>query len=238
MTTEARRGGSEPFFLGMAVAMLAVVVAGFWPSFYGRGAGEPPLSAYLVAHGVALTAWYVLVVVQPALVRLGGEGRWVKVHRRLGMGSSVLVAFILWTGFVVSVEFYGKGPGDIVVSAAALLFANLFNLIGLTICFVAGVVHRRAPEVHKRYMTWASVVIIAPATFRLVRGMGLPPWSAAIAQLVFVVILILYDRRRTGRVHRPTWVGTAIVLFQMVGSFTIGSSAAWAGMAERLFSSP
>ena len=237
LTAKPSRGSGEPFFLGIAVAMLAVVVAGFWPSFYFRGDGEPPLSPYLVAHGVALTAWYVLVVAQPLLIRVGGARGRVALHRRIGMASSVLVAVMLWTGFVVAVAFYRKGPGDIVVSASALLFANLFNLIGLTICYIAGVVHRRNPHVHKRYMTWASVVIIAPATFRLVRGLGLPPWSAAIGQLVFVAVLLVYDYKRTKRIHRPTWIGTAIVLFQMLGSFTIGSSAPWADLAEALFSS-
>lgn len=227
----------EPFFLAMSLALLAVVLAGFSSSFYFRDEALPSLSSDLVAHGVVLTIWFVTIVVQTVLVGVGRSPQRMQLHRRLGMASAAVVFATLWTGYVVTVEFYRKGPGDIVVGAPALLFANLFNLVGMAICFVAGVRHRRNPPAHKRYMTWASVVIIAPATFRLVQGLGFPPWSAALAQLVFVVVLFAYDKRATGRIHGPTWTGTAIVLFQMVGSFTIGSSDAWAELAGSLFGS-
>jgi hypothetical protein len=40
------------FYSGMALAFAAIVVIGFSPSFYLRGAELPPLSTVLVVHGM------------------------------------------------------------------------------------------------------------------------------------------------------------------------------------------
>jgi len=234
--TRKRRG--EPFFQALSLALLATVIGGFSSSFYFRSDSAPPLSSYLFAHGVILTLWYVLIVVQASLLSAGRNVGRVRLHQRLGMSSTVIVVATVWTGIVVSVDFYRSGEGSIVVSSAALLFANLSNLVGFVTCFAAGVATRKKPQAHKRYMTWASVVIIAPATFRLLQLWGASPTVAALGQMLFVAAMFAYDILRDRRIHKPTWIGLAIVVIQMGGSFTIGNTDAWADLARALFSGP
>ena len=235
MSMTSSKTSGEPFFLVMALALLGVVLIGFSSSFYLRDAALESLSTSLVVHGVALTLWFVLGLVQSLLIGVGRSAGRMRIHRRIGMASVFIVGGVLWTGTVVAVDFYRGGSGDIVVSAAALLFANLVNLIGFAICFIRGVAQRKSAQLHKRYMTWASVVIIAPASFRLVQGIGLPPAAAAVAQLLFVGVLFGYDYLQLKRILAPSWFGFAIVAFQMVGSFTIGNSEVWEGLVEWVF---
>jgi hypothetical protein len=72
------------FYVGMGVAVLGVIVAGFGPSFYVRPATMPALSPRVVAHGIVFSGWVVLFLVQTALFALGQT----KVHRRLGVAAA------------------------------------------------------------------------------------------------------------------------------------------------------
>src|SRR5512140_2059096 len=66
------------FFVVMAGTLVAIVAAGFAPSFYLRafsadpsGAVQRALPTHIVAHGIALTLWFALFLVQTTLVASG-----------------------------------------------------------------------------------------------------------------------------------------------------------------------
>lgn len=233
-TRSASRRG-EPFYFWMAAILLGVVLGGFSSSFYLRDSALPPLPADIVAHGTVTTLWFILILFQSALISLFGRPASVTLHRRLGLLGVLVALGVVGTGIDVAIEFYRRGAADIVVPPPALLFANLVNAIGFGVCFAWAVVKRGEPESHKRFMTWASVVIIGPASFRLVRDLGFSPIVSVPAQLLFCALLFAHDRRRLGRFHVSAWVGLGIVLLQIVGSFTIGQSGPWVRLAESLF---
>ena len=75
-TPRARLSSSHGFFVGMSTVLLALVLVGFAPTFYlraYRGTSQLPalvqrLPLHLYVHGVVLTLWFVLFLVQTALV--------------------------------------------------------------------------------------------------------------------------------------------------------------------------
>ena len=69
----APRNAEKPrerlFFGKMAIALGAVVFAGFAPTYYLRSSfGSPDLTLPLLIHGFASTTWMVLLVVQSLLI--------------------------------------------------------------------------------------------------------------------------------------------------------------------------
>ena len=90
------------FYFGMAAAMSVIVFLGFGPSFYLNGYlaaafGQRPLRALppiIVVHGLVLTAWMIVLMVQTGLVAKG-QVRW---HRRLGVAGAVLAALVFALG--------------------------------------------------------------------------------------------------------------------------------------------
>ena len=106
------------FFLALAVLMLAVVAVGFGPSLYLRrvlGTVDrfgPSLPPHLLAHGAALTVWYVLFVVQAFLVRTGRRD----VHRRLGVHWGVVVSVTVVASSLITMRLLvarlGAGGGS------------------------------------------------------------------------------------------------------------------------------
>ena len=222
-TTAARpaRAG-EPFFTWLAVAACAVVFAGFAPSFYLRSAALPPLSAWLAWHGVSLTLWYLLVIVQGALVGFARTNSRLRAHRRLGVAGLTVAVAVIVTGAVVAFDFYQNGTGDVILTPAGLLFANLMNLVSFAICFALGVALRRQPRPHKRFLALAGVLMIGPAAFRLVVNLGLAPPFSLVIQLGLLVAQFGYDRRRLGSIHFASWTGLGLIVIQIVGTMAIG----------------
>ena len=90
------------FFPLIGLTALAVVVAGFAPTYYlGFWFGAPPLEVIVHVHAMAFTAWLLLLLSQTLLIRLGGA-RW---HRAMGKVAVAVVAVMVITGYMV---IFGK----------------------------------------------------------------------------------------------------------------------------------
>src|SRR6476620_7712404 len=94
--TDAPRAQRLPrwFGVGMAVAAVGVLVAGFAPSFYARPRAMPALRGVVIAHGVLFSSWILLFLVQTALVAT----HHVRIHRWLGYAGACLATIMVVTG--------------------------------------------------------------------------------------------------------------------------------------------
>jgi hypothetical protein len=224
----ARRNGRW-FFFGAALAMLAAVLAGFSSSFYLKGivvsrAPAPPLAAYQVAHGVVMTAWYLLFAVQTLLVATERTAR----HRRLGTFGVALAPAVVLTGGYVSLTFpahaTGMGvPPDQMPAVLGTAIANLVLLAWFSAFVAAAVLLRRRREWHARLMFWSFFITLTPA-FANGPGNGarllgplaetyLPGWP--VAPILFAAAwagLLALDWRTRRRIHPATLVCPVLVL--------------------------
>src|SRR3569832_67650 len=96
----ARLQTANPYFYTALIAFATLVVfVGFAPTFYLRGYFQaPPLQTLWVLHGVAFSAWMVLILTQSLLVRSGQ----VQLHRRLGIAGAVLALAMLILGVQIA----------------------------------------------------------------------------------------------------------------------------------------
>src|SRR5260221_10613059 len=75
------RGERNMYTWAALVAILAMF-AGFAPTYYLKGAfGTPDLSTLRHVHGVVMSAWFALFLVQARLVATGRT----QIHRKLGV---------------------------------------------------------------------------------------------------------------------------------------------------------
>ncbi len=158
------------FYLGMSLALVAIVVLGFSQTV-PFDLAAPDFPALLTVHAAVFTAWVLLFVAQPALVVRGS----LRLHRRLGwLGVGLAVAMVglggsaillgLWSGHVPG--FYPHGLFLVRGFLALILFAGLV---------AGGVVLRRRGEWHKRLMLCAAIVVVGPG---LERALPLPLFGA------------------------------------------------------------
>lgn len=93
------------YFTGMAIAMLAVSVAGFMPAIAHPATRRAPLSLLAAAHGIVFFAWLLLFLAQ-SLLAATGRVQW---HRRLGLTSVVLLALIVPLSFETTAAMVRRG---------------------------------------------------------------------------------------------------------------------------------
>ena len=96
--TEAKlksKRSDQPFFMGIAAAIVAFVFVGFARTFYLHQLfGVPAPTTFMSFHGVLMSGWIVLMFCQATLV----ARRRVLWHRRLGIFGSCYAAVIVVVG--------------------------------------------------------------------------------------------------------------------------------------------
>jgi len=145
------------FFLAIAAWFLLATLAGFGPSIWFVSQ-EGPIALPFIVHGVVYFAWIVLFAVQTTLVSTGR----VAVHRRMGVVGLVLLIAMVPIGFWP--VLYKAAAGTKSVEGAG------FNLVTLCLAFTfafLGFARRRTPDLHKRFMMLATMVLSVAAADRV-----------------------------------------------------------------------
>jgi hypothetical protein len=87
VAAQIRSRADHIFFTTTAFLMLLIVVVGFAPSYFLKGAVFAHLPSKLVhLHGAVFSSWILLYVVQNCLVSSGN----VRLHRKLGVLGGVI----------------------------------------------------------------------------------------------------------------------------------------------------
>ena len=236
------------FFLGIAVAAAVVVFLGFARTYYLKSVFPTPSFPLLFhVHGALFTAWMLLLVFQAFLA---ASGR-IALHRSVGSIARFLIVPMLVTGWWVAIAAArGQGPitsavmrGELQLRVPALDFVPLQAMIvPLTtiILFagfaIAGLTFRRRPETHKRLMALATIAMLPAA---LGRGMSVLLGAAHPALFfgavgIFILAIVLYDRRSLGRVHPVTLWGGVGLMLSFPARMAFAKTGLWLSFAEWL----
>jgi hypothetical protein len=100
----------------------------------------------------------------------------------------------------------------------------------------AGLWFRSRPDVHKRFMMLATLVLLRPALGRaMIQAFGVPkPVLVFGATAVFVLAMLIHDRHIRRRMHPVTlWAGLALLLSFPAGR-VLGSTDMWLNFASWL----
>ena len=225
-----RRRRDRWFYIGMSIALVITVFAGFSRTYYLRPYFTPaPLMPLLHLHGFVFTSWLVLFVTQTTLVATHRTD----IHRRLGVAGGVIAVLMVLLGVTTALIRANQGatplPG---VSPLSFLVVPLGDMFVFPILVGAGFYYRRRPDVHKRLMLLATVSILAAAIARLpfaIMQAG-PPAFFGLTD-VFVVACVLYDLITLRRIHRATAVGGLFIIASQPLRLMLGGTHAWLSFA-------
>lgn len=239
------------FFTVMAGTQLAVVLSGFTPTLYLRGYFQAPeLPGYLAFHGLVLTAWFALQLLQARLANT----RRMRWHRALGwVGAAVAVGVVVTSALAAvgtlehpRVQFPMELPQpagmELIERKSASLFNTLALLLIFTVLLTAALLQRHRPTSHKRLMSIASAVIASAAAFRwpfLLAGLGVSPQlslaiggrAGIVVSLLLIAAVAVYDTVTVRRVLPATWWGAGVTVSVYMLVFPLGATQfglAWA----------
>jgi hypothetical protein len=215
------------------LGVIAVIVAGFWPSYF-HASGAVPWQFH--AHGVAASIWVAMVAAQS----WSAHHKQLPLHRAVGKSSLLLFPFLI-AGLTAIIDLTGKGfvSGD---GITRQMFGAAF-LIGLALAIAAYVTvyfralkYRRKVWVHSGYML-ATPLILFESPFSRLMAMFVPGltirgpqdfdrlipgilWAMAIELAIIAAIWLKFRDRA-----RPFLVAALFIVAQMVTMGTMKDSA-------------
>jgi len=206
-------------YVWLALLMIGISIVGFWENYFGplvRGT----LNAHWAVdvHAAVYTVWLFLFLGQALLISRNRIRRHQTIGRYVGIGWGTGMLIIgLFITLAVIVPSVGRDHE--VGNYAISLLGSLEDLVTFGGFFVAGVLYRRRPEIHKRLMVLATVALMGAPVGRLIGDVGggfIGKFSfLAGVRLSPAILAMIYDRWYRGRVHPVYWIGMGILLLNV-----------------------
>ena len=229
------------FFQGMMLLTTLIILWGFAPSFFLRGMVPPTVHSYLdpplqpirwfyITHGLVFSMWVALALTQVALVATGRTA----IHRRLGQVAFVLAPCMVAIGLAASAYATRHGFHDVPIPAATFSTVPVADVMLYAAFVAAGLVTRKQPQAHKRWMLLAMIVVAEAGWARIapLNPESLPAWAST--ELVLLLPIVAWDLARLGRLQAATlWGGTAIVVVFSLRLW-VGATPAWLALMKAL----
>ena len=228
-----RRINPDRLFYVVAAGMMLIFTAGGFRNFYLHGRAPwgdmtNQIVPLIVAHGLAMSGWVILFLVQSILIVTGRR----RLHMVIGPIGGVLAAAIVILGSTVaplSVHFspqvYGAlgGPRPFL----AMMFVQMLSfgtLVGI------GLVYRRRPEIHRPMMLLATIVIQSGSLGRfpyVEQLTAFPPLYVWGPVLLFGGLLFFLQWGMTRTLNRWYLMGYAGMVIASFISAGVGHTAIW-----------
>jgi hypothetical protein len=198
-TSSPARAGDERFFLGAAIAMTIVIIAGFSTQLAtGRSTFySPPL---VHAHAIMFMGWVTIYLLQNVFA---ASGR-MALHRRLGWVAAGWIVQMIILGFGVTLAMVRRGQVPFFFRPLHFLIFDPLSLVTFAALTGSAIALRKKSEWHRRLHLCGMAMLMGPGFGRLLPMPLLEPWAweASFAcGFVFPLAGVIADLRRTGHVH-------------------------------------
>jgi hypothetical protein len=228
-TPVMRRNIERRLYTAAALVALLIVFAGFARTYYLKLAfGTPPLTGLQQLHGLVMSSWFVLFLVQ---VRLVARGR-TDLHRRLGVLGALIAAAMLVVGITTAIAGarLGHTPGP---PPLAFLIVPFTDMAVFALLVGTGLWFRRRSDIHKRLMLLSCVGILTAAIARIpvepFHGAGIPAFF--LTTYAIVIACVAYDTIRNRRLHPAFGWGALLIIVSWPLRLALSGTSAWLAFA-------
>ena len=184
---------------GFYIVLLALALVAFWPGYFA--VPKLQLGGWIHFHAVTAALWLALLIVQPWAMRTGRR----TLHVVLGRGSMPLFALVL-AGFIglAHSSMQGKTPQGQAVDAY-FFYIRVVLVAVFVVSYLMGLVTRREPEAHSRYMVCTGLPLVDPVVHRIAQrstggaDLNYQLLTFGIACAIVVVMMVAARDSRPGR---------------------------------------
>lgn len=247
-TAKIKASGNNParlFYIGAALLLLILTFISFH-HFYLHGRSyqneelNPDRLGLIITHGVVMTAWMLLFLVQTWLIVSGNR----RVHRTLGFVSAFVAFCVLVLGIRLAFPLPLAGPAkDYFYGLSHRQFNGfvLFNIVIFAAFVAIGVWKRRRPAIHRSMMLLSMLTVMTAVIDRIPWMVSLyidSVWSQIFGPFSGPVVLafLLLGLKSLLTKSWDRWLAICCVAFACAGAFTIFfvKTSAWESVAKLL----
>lgn len=229
-STASKRGVDRRFYTFAGLLAALIILWGFGKTYYLKAAfGTPALPPLVHLHGLVMSTWFVLFVVQAKLV----SARRVDLHRKLGMFGGLVALAVLVVGPMTAINAarLGHTPGP---PPLIFLVVPIGDMIVFATLVGAGLWYRARPDLHKRLMLLSCVGMLTAAIARIpldfVAKAGIPLYFGLTDLLL--LSCLFYDRAKTGKFNPAFVWGAIFVILSHPARLIFGGTALWMKLAQ------
>ena len=221
------------FYCGMALFIFAMVLIGFAPTWFLRGALPTlhplkPITPLVVLHGTLFTTWIALFVTQAGLI----SARQHKLHMKLGLATVALGATMVGVGILTAVGQVVRGTSPPGLAPLTFFTIPFLDMVTFAMLVAGGFVARRDPQTHKRLMLCATALMLQPAVGRME---FIPNFigdeTTAIIAFLLATPLLAWDYVQRGRPHKATLIGLGALGGEQLVRLVIWQNPTWLAFA-------
>ena len=215
-TRPRARSARGKTYVGLALMIAAIVLAGFSRSFYGTFVANAKHPWIIHMHAAVYVGWLALLIAQTVLAARGE----IATHRRVGNFGIAYGALVWILGLIVSIAMpvinvhSGLWPAERGEQFLAIPLGDMVLFGGF---FGAAIAYRRKPEIHKRLIILATVAVMFAAVGRAFTNVGVllgdpdAPLGGVPARLLLwyspVLVAMAHDLVTRRRIHPVYWIG-------------------------------
>jgi hypothetical protein len=232
IASPVRARADRAFYTWAGLVAVLIVFAGFARTYYLKGLyGAPSLTPLVHLHGLVMTLWFTLFVVQARLVAIHR----VAWHRRLGLFGGGLAVVVVGVGTVTAITAaaLGHSPGP---PPLVFLTVPLGDIVVFTTLVSLGLAFRQRPDLHKRLLLLSSVGMLTAAIARipldLIHNGGVPVYFALTD--VCVLGCIGVDAVKTRRLNPAFGWGLLFIAASQAGRLWLSGTPQWLHFATWL----
>lgn len=186
----------RPFTLAMMIFISVLILYGFSHTVEAdviNPAEPPPMILYV--HVAVFLGWLVMVLTQTALVWT----RNTRLHMKLGwfgLGFAVLMVVVGLATTVIMGHQHVLHDGPI---GAMFVYRPFEDIVFFGTLFGLAIYWRKRPDVHRRLMLLAAIIVTPPAISRI-------PWVHSLSVVyigtdLLIAVAVLHDLLTIKRVH-------------------------------------
>ena len=214
------------------VAIFGIVFLGFFKTYFGLFPSFNNVTAIQHIHGLLFTTWFVLLFVQPLLIRYGKY----KAHRIIGKFTYLLVPCIIISIHFIAREAYlnavaAHAPQPDVLAGT---YFQTYQIFDFSVLYLLAVINKHRTPYHLRYMIATSLAIVGAGMRRvLVHVMHMEAEAVLLGFLIpdlALVGLIVYDWIK-GNNSRAFVIALIILAVSHYGWYVIPHTALWQSVA-------
>lgn len=227
----SRRISDRKLYILVAILTPLIVLAGFARTYYLKGFFSTPElpSRFVHLHGIVMTLWIALFVVQVSLIAT----KRTRVHQRLGVLGAILALVVFVVGVLTALYAAARLA---TVSALQFLVIPLGDMVSFAVLIGLALYYRRRLEIHKRLMLLGALNVLTPAIARIPLDFiqnGGPLVFFGLTDLCLLAC-VAFDTFKHRRLHPVfLWGSILLILFQPARVLLAGTDV-WIKFATTL----
>ncbi|WP_020401797.1 hypothetical protein [Gracilimonas tropica] len=218
------------FYISAVIYMMVFTIVGFWPSYFGLLFTEFPIRHWSIhTHAVIFMSWLLLLLTQVSLVAKGNT----KLHRKLGVAGGVfgilMLIFGLVVAFMMPLARIESGAWTLDRGASFLIhpLGDILIFVGF---FIPALYYRNKPELHKRLILIASLMLIFPAIARI----EMAQYLKYIVWLIPLMASLFLDGFLKKRIYLVNLLGISVLILSVVGRYYVSGTEWWVSIGRSL----